>query len=427
MAHHFLASTIMPPAKPTPTSSSAALKIAKNSQGHTLSKGQKQFNQLTKKIASLRQQVKQWEDLLPVYQQQYQGKFQPLMAEFNQQRQAMLRLFDAAYQQKKLNKTERKHLRAMIEDILDELLEYDPNEELKALFTQYHGLDYDKHEQSMQEDLQAMMREVMGVEIDQPIDYRDPEAVLKMLHEQASAQAAKEQAEAEAAEANPAAKPGKAAKPSKKELKRQAEQALAEQQIGQTLREVYRKLASALHPDRETDEAERTRKTALMSRVNVAYDNKDLLRLLELQLEVEQIDASMINSFSAERLKHFNQILSEQVAELQMELVQIHTVFQLRFPALQPDPDRAIPPASRQLPLLMQEVAQLEAALAGLNHDLVSLADVQHLKQWLTELAAAERLREQEEARARRDFERLFGKGPGRGKGFMRDQDDWPF
>lgn len=405
----------MPPAKSTPPGS-AALKIAKNSQSHTLNKGQKLFNQLTKKITRLRQQVKQWEELLPPYQQQYQQRFQPLMAEFNRQRLAMLQLLDAAYEKTKLNKAQRQYLRSLIEQMIGELLEFEPNDQLKALFTRYHGQNYDDHEQTLQDGLRSLMSDMMGVEIDQPIDFRDPDAMLKMLHEQLRARMANEQADETAAATDGAAGAAQSAQsqqarqPSKRELKRQAEQALAEQQLGQTLREVYRKLASALHPDREPDAAERERKTALMSRVNVAYDNKDLLRLLELQLEVEQIDASMINSLGGERLKHFNRILGEQVDELNMELFQIYHVFRLRFPGLQPLPDRTVPPASQPLPHLMQEVTQLEGALAGLNQDLLAMQDIGYLKQWLTGMIAAERQREREQSRAMREFERLVGK-----------------
>jgi hypothetical protein len=44
------------------------------------------------------------------------------------------------------------------------------------------------------------------------------------------------------------------------------------------------------HPDREPDPHERERKTALMQRANHAYGKNDLLKLLELQLELEHID-----------------------------------------------------------------------------------------------------------------------------------------
>ena len=90
----------------------------------------------------------------------------------------------------------------------------------------------------------------------------------------------------------------------------------AQQQISQSLREIYRKLVSGLHPDRETDPTERERKTVLMQRVNQAYDAGQLLQLLELQLEMEQIDTEHIAGLGEARLKHYNQVLAEQEADL---------------------------------------------------------------------------------------------------------------
>ena len=52
-------------------------------------------------------------------------------------------------------------------------------------------------------------------------------------------------------------------------------------EASQSVRDVYRKLVSALHPDREADGAERERKTALMQRANQAYERNDLLELLD--------------------------------------------------------------------------------------------------------------------------------------------------
>ncbi|WP_262471530.1 J domain-containing protein, partial [Clostridioides difficile] len=85
------------------------------------------------------------------------------------------------------------------------------------------------------------------------------------------------------------------------EAREQEEQA----QISLSIREVYRKLASALHPDRETDPQERDRKTRLMQRVNEAYDKNNLLQLLELQLELDHIDQRSINHISEARLTHY--------------------------------------------------------------------------------------------------------------------------
>ena len=71
----------------------------------------------------------------------------------------------------------------------------------------------------------------------------------------------------------------------------QQRQHAAAQQAGQSVRVIFRKLASALHPDREPDPAERQRKTLLMQQANPAYDRNDLLTLLSMQLDLEQIDA----------------------------------------------------------------------------------------------------------------------------------------
>ena len=65
-----------------------------------------------------------------------------------------------------------------------------------------------------------------------------------------------------------------------------------------------------------------------MQRVNQAYDANDLLTLLGLQLEIEQIDAAHLSSISAERLAHYNQILSEQLTQLEAELASVIEPYQ---------------------------------------------------------------------------------------------------
>ena len=68
-----------------------------------------------------------------------------------------------------------------------------------------------------------------------------------------------------------------------------------------------------------------------MQRANQAYDKRNLLQLLELQLELEHIDAAALAGLSEERLKHFNQILKDQLAELDMEIMQTEARFCYQF------------------------------------------------------------------------------------------------
>jgi hypothetical protein len=49
------------------------------------------------------------------------------------------------------------------------------------------------------------------------------------------------------------------------------------------IRDVYRRLATAIHPDKVVDEDEKAHRTEVMKQVTVAYGNGDLARLLELE------------------------------------------------------------------------------------------------------------------------------------------------
>jgi hypothetical protein len=91
------------------------------------------------------------------------------------------------------------------------------------------------------------------------------------------------------------------------------------------VRDIFRKLASALHPDRETDSAKRGRKTALMQRANVAYAANDLLGLLELQLEANQIDQTGLDNLDDDRIKQYNRILDGQAGEIKAEIIALET------------------------------------------------------------------------------------------------------
>ena len=66
----------------------------------------------------------------------------------------------------------------------------------------------------------------------------------------------------------------------------------------QTLRGLFRDLASALHPDKVFDEAEKARRTELMKEISRAYEDRDLARLLELKRRWTQ-DGEAIGAVAA--------------------------------------------------------------------------------------------------------------------------------
>jgi hypothetical protein len=157
-----------------------------------------------------------------------------------------------------------------------------------------------------------------------------------------------------------------------------AAHAQARHDVSQALRDVYRKLVSALHPDREPDPDARERKTRQMQQVNLAYDASDLLTLLGLQLEIEQIDAAHLSSVPPQRLTHYNQILRDQLAGVESELeLCVEPFREMGFGSGRPLTVLAI---ERQL---SADIAQLRGTVRELRQDLAAFRDPTALRRLL--------------------------------------------
>src|SRR5690606_11973360 len=113
------------------------------------------------------------------------------------------------------------------------------------------------------------------------------------------------------------------AKEQAKLKRQQAKQAQAEKLVNQSLKTVYLKIASIIHPDRELDESKRVEKTELLQRVNEAYEQEDLFFLLKLQLEVEQSKTGSNKGLNAEQVKFYQQALEEQSQALKMQIQEL--------------------------------------------------------------------------------------------------------
>jgi hypothetical protein len=215
---------------------------------------------------------------------------------------------------------------------------------------------------------------MLGVELEDDIDMRIPDDFIDQISRQLHEKLHRDTQDLENPSASRSSRK-KSAKAMAKEARLQAEA----QQVSQSIREVFRKLASTLHPDKEPNPKERARKTELMQRVNSAYSNNDLLALLELQLEIEQIDQTVINSISEDRLKHYNKVLKEQSAELQQELDMVEMSFRAHFDF---SPYGALSP-TMAFSMLERDIAQIREDIDGLKEDVETLQDPTNLKKWL--------------------------------------------
>jgi len=341
------------------------VRIAPVADSKTLSKAQKQFNTLSQKIEAEKKRLLEWQDAIPTYNRKVSGEFERLVEAYNIERVKMAQLLDRAYENKLFKKTDKAKLRHLITEITAGLIAERGMVELKDLHDKHSDVDFDTFQQEGDalagDFLKTMMEDMYGVEIDGDIDLSSPEQMADLLHEKLQVRKDQEAEQQRKAEERRSQRP-KSAKQLAQEAKKQEE----EQSISQSIREVYRKLTSALHPDREQDSAERERKTEIMQRVNVAYTKKDLLSLLELQLEAEQIDQSHMNNIAEDRLKYINKILKGQLEELQLEVAQVEYPFKLQLdvpPYLPLSPKRLLQELEANIRAIKQDTAKLKEEL----------------------------------------------------------------
>lgn len=173
--------------------------------------------------------------------------------------------------------------------------------------------------------LRERIEEALGQPIENPSQYQTPEEMMQAGMRQW-------QRQQEADEQRKAAK--RAVKKAHKQAQKKSAAAekgevppavLRETDAKSAIRTVFRQLASALHPDREPDEQERLRKTALMSEVNAAYEKNELSTLLRLQMQVTQINPQNATRMADAQLIAMASLLKEQVAALEEDLEQLQS------------------------------------------------------------------------------------------------------
>lgn len=339
--------------------------------GPALTPTQKRFNTLLRQIDTARQALADWRTGIDGFRRSHAEVLQPLQAELLAGHRAWVLALDAVIELEGWGHAERRALAAEIVRAAGETLAHRADDaEMRALFDRYSAVDFEATRRERVAAMKHMVEAMSGLDLGDAAGFDSTDDVVRRMRQGLDERAAAEEA---AREARPARKNASAAR-----QRREAEAAAATQSV----REVFRKLASALHPDRETDAVQRERKTALMQRANQAYAAGDLLALLELHLEVEQIDASHVAHASEQRLKHFNKVLAGQLAELKDEREEVEASFRHEFGL---HPSRTLDP--RHLAPLLQDMArQWQADLHAQRRELRMLDDPAATKRWLKRL-----------------------------------------
>ena len=347
----------------------AGLRLA--GKASQLSAAQQRLNRLLAKLDRLRRQIADMEALLHTYRPRYHQTLAPLQAQQKALMRRMALWLDERLAGKGLMPAHRRSAIGVL-CRLCEALAATGDEAMAALHDRHSPQSLREKAQAHADLMQAMMEGVLGQSLDlgaQDASLDPLEAVMRASRERLAQAAQAEQDQQEAAQARKKKKPTAA----------QRKAAQAQEDAETILRQVYRQLASALHPDRERDPAEHRRKTALMSQANAAYGRHDLLALLQIQLEVNQADPDALLEMPEEKIAAMTSFLRQQAAGLEGELSARRTQLQEEFGL---DIYQTPSAASLQRQLVLQEEF-LRDELAQMQEDLQAVQDDEGFKRWL--------------------------------------------
>lgn len=233
-----------------------------------------------------------------------------------------------------------------------------------------------EHAQAMKAQLETLLGEPLLP--DQPdADLQDvmhaARVHMKQAAEEEDAKAAKRQAKREAkTKAKQASKPPNEA---------QLLQASLQGDADTSLRTLYRQLASALHPDRESDPDARLHKTALMSEANAAYARKDYVTLVDIQQRAALASPADVAKMPDDKLQALTLLLKAQVAELERQRAHTQQGLMHEFDV----PQGMGLNANTLKTLLNEQEDGLQDAVDALQSELALVQQEAGLKRWLNQ------------------------------------------
>jgi hypothetical protein len=329
----------------------------------TLSTIQRRFNQLIARLQDQRQELARWKTFQQEFHERMARDYEPLSTQLRQKQIEMVKLLDRTLDGKGLGSKQRHKVFDIFSQILQDLLAEASDAELVRLYDKYADVAFTDEQKNAIETMTTLAREAFGIDTQDYSGGEGPEELAAWIGEQVRR-----------SESEPAPSPKR---------KRKSRAGLSEAMANKTaeggtraLREIFRKLVSELHPDREADPAKLLRKTDLMKEVNRAYAAGDLLRLLEIQLDIEQIDAAKIANLAEEQLGRYIKVFEEQSRRLREEIAEILEPFAMvtgRRSSTQLTPE-----CVRRA--LQSDIQGLKHLLRDIESDLVRFQDTRQLK-----------------------------------------------
>ena len=113
-------------------------------------------------------------------------------------------------------------------------------------------------------------------------------------------------------------------KKSKKQIENESLLKAEEELKSKNVRSIYIALTKILHPDLELDPERKLEKERIMKEVTVAYEEKDLSKLLKLEIEWVYKTTEHLDEISEEKLKSYVSVLRSRAKELEAEKFQLY-------------------------------------------------------------------------------------------------------
>ena len=305
-----------------PKTRSKDLFITKNAKKPVLSKEQRAFNRLVKNVEALQKDLEHLKQSLDKKVKIFSEKILPLEKEIFDIQAEGIKLFYKHYvENKSLHKEEKKALRAIIEEMLENIVgETEPDKELKNIYKKLFGVSYEKALEEEQEDyFQEMKSGIESMFQNFGFDVNLDDLHSKMTDEEIAAKMHKMEADFQKQFSE---KEQPKRKKSKREQAKEEKEKQTEAAKSKNIGSVYKQLAKLFHPDLEPDADLKLEKEELMKQLVAAYENNDLHSLLKMELQWIHKEESNIAELTDEKLKIYNDALKEQIQDLSAEIQQ---------------------------------------------------------------------------------------------------------
>jgi hypothetical protein len=351
----------------TPIPDAAALRVLPPS-AQPLSAAARAYNLQLSRIDKLRSQLAELDTLGQSHRQALHSVVEPLRRQLARDQRALALALDEHLHGKLLSRVQADTARSLVCRLARGLAEAGD-----VAMRELHDRHSPRTLAQLKQDEADALRQRLEAVLGEPLDDEGQDLSAEQLLRAGMARLRRSQDEAQQRK--------REAAQAKRARKRPAASAhQVEQHDADTLlRRLFRQLASALHPDRETDPQARLRKTALMSEANAAYEKRDLVTLLQIQGHAELADPEAVHKLSDQRLASLTLLLKAQVAELERERAGCQGALVDEFDL----PEGVSPNANTLLQNRIDQARALEAELAQLAHDLARVGDPVGLKRWL--------------------------------------------